>query len=124
MAKGTQKKSAAADGYSGSVTLRNARISERKARLCLDLVRGKDVDSAVRILQFNVKKGAAIVLKLLKSAISNARESGKADVDRLFVAGGWVDRGPMMKRSLPRSKGSATPILKRSAHITIELKEL
>jgi large subunit ribosomal protein L22 len=88
------------------------------------LVKGKDVDSAVRILQFNIKKGSAMVLKLLKSAISNARDGGKANVDRLVVSGGWVNRGAFMKRSLPRAKGSATSITKRSAHITLELKEI
>ncbi len=104
-----------------SATLRHVRISPQKVRLILGLIEGKEVDRALDILQFAPKKGAQIVSKLLKSAISNAREKGSVDLDELLVSGCWADPGRTMKRFMPRARGMATPILKRSSHITLVL---
>jgi len=104
-----------------TATLRHVRISPQKARLVLGLIRGKEVERALDILRFTPKKGARLVSKLLKSAVSNAREKGGVDVDALLVTGCWADTGRTMKRFMPRARGMATPILKRSSHITLVL---
>ena len=104
-------------------SLRNVRISPRKARLIINLVKGKQVEVALQNLMFGNKKGAGFTLKLLRSAISNAVEAASADVDKLWVIGGWVDMGRTLKRYMPRAQGRATPIRKRSSHITLVLGE-
>jgi large subunit ribosomal protein L22 len=104
--------------------LKNYRISPRKARLVVDLVRGKHVQDALDILKFTNKKAAPIIAKLISSAISNSSNSSMVDVDRLVVEEAYVDPGPMFKRFLPRAQGRATPIRKRTSHITITLSEL
>jgi large subunit ribosomal protein L22 len=104
-----------------SATLRHVRISPQKARLVLGLIRGKEVERALDILRYTPKKGARLVSKLLKSAVSNAREKGGVDLDSLLVTGCWADTGRTMKRFMPRARGMATPILKRSSHITLVL---
>lgn len=109
--------------YVGTASLRNVRLTARKARLVVDLIRGKQAEPALQLLQFNPLKGAKLVRKLLQSAIANARENHGADVDRLWVVGGWVDAGSTLKRFMPRARGSASPILKRSAHVTLKLGE-
>ena len=106
-----------------SATLRHARMSAQKARLVINLVRGKQVEPALQILQYSPKKGAALLEKLLRSAIANARERAGLDVDKLWVTGGWVNEGPTMKRFMPRARGSADQIRKRSAHITVVVGE-
>lgn len=108
--------------------LRNARVSPRKARLVADMVRGMDVDQAMEVLAFTQKKTAGMVKKLLESAVANAEheadlESGNINVDRLFIDRITVDGGPTMRRFRPRAMGRATPIIKRTSHITIELDE-
>ena len=96
-----------------------ARISSQKARLVADLIRGKSVDQALEILTFSNKKAAALVKKVLESAIANAEHNEGADIDDLNVAKIFVDEGPTMKRIMPRAKGRADRILKRSSHITV-----
>ena len=96
-----------------------ARISPQKARLVADLIRGKSVDQALEILTFSNKKAAALVKKVLESAIANAEHNEGADIDDLNVAKIFVDEGPTMKRIMPRAKGRADRILKRSSHISI-----
>ncbi|EGQ8193573.1 50S ribosomal protein L22 [Vibrio parahaemolyticus] len=96
-----------------------ARISPQKARLVADLIRGKSVDQALEILTFSNKKAAALVKKVLESAIANAEHNEGADIDDLNVAKIFVDEGPAMKRIMPRAKGRADRILKRSSHITV-----
>ena len=95
------------------------RITPQKARLVADQVRGKPVDRALEILNFSPKKGANIIKKVLESAIANAEHNEGADIDDLSVAKIYVDEGPTMKRIMPRAKGRADRILKRSSHITV-----
>lgn len=96
-----------------------ARISPQKARLVADQVRGKDVAQALQILAFSDKKAAALIKKVLESAIANAEHNEGADIDDLNIAKIFVDEGPVMKRIMPRAKGRADRILKRSSHITV-----
>ncbi|MGB9668177.1 MAG: 50S ribosomal protein L22 [Thermosulfidibacteraceae bacterium] len=104
--------------------LRYARISPRKARVVADLIRGKNVDEAFTILKFTPKKGARIIEKLLKSAVSNAERSPHiVDVDSLYIKTIYVNEGPMLKRIRPRAMGRAYLIRKRTSHIYIELDE-
>ncbi|KMV28581.1 50S ribosomal protein L22 [Photobacterium swingsii] len=98
---------------------RFARISPQKARLVADQLRGKPVDQALEILQFSNKKAADLIKKVLESAIANAEHNEGADIDDLNVAKIFVDEGPIMKRIMPRAKGRADRILKRSSHITV-----
>nr|WP_086938966.1 50S ribosomal protein L22 [Thaumasiovibrio occultus] len=98
---------------------RFARISPQKARLVADQVRGKTVAQALEILTFSNKKAADLVKKVLESAIANAEHNKGADIDDLSVAKIFVDEGPTMKRIMPRAKGRADRILKRSSHITV-----
>jgi large subunit ribosomal protein L22 len=104
-------------------TVQDIGMSPRKARLVIDLIRGKQVEPAFQILRFSNKKGARFACKLLESAVSNAREGARADVDRLWITRGWVDAGRTLKRSMPAAQGRAVPIRKRSAHMTIILGE-
>jgi large subunit ribosomal protein L22 len=106
-----------------SATLRSIRMSPRKARLVIDLIRGKQVEPALAILKFSPKKGAKIAYKLLQSAIANAREQARADVDRLWITKGWVDEARTLKRYMPAAHGRALPIRKRASHMTIVLGE-
>ena len=96
-----------------------ARISPQKARLVADQIRGKSVDQALEILTFSNKKAADLIKKVLESAIANAEHNEGADIDDLNVAKIFVDEGPIMKRIMPRAKGRADRILKRSCHITV-----
>ncbi|MEW5248983.1 50S ribosomal protein L22 [Microbulbifer sp. 2201CG32-9] len=103
--------------------LRGARLSAQKARLVADQVRGKGVEEALDILAFSNKKGAAIVKKVLESAVANAEHNEGADVDELKVSTIFVDEGMTMKRIKPRAKGRADRILKRTCHITVKVAE-
>ncbi len=103
--------------------LKGARLSAQKARLVADQVRGKGVEEALQILSFSPKKGAGIIKKVLNSAIANAEHNEGADVDELKVSTIFVDEGMTMKRLMPRAKGRADRILKRSCHITIKVAD-
>merc|ERR1711916_360464 len=100
-----------------------ARLSAQKARLVADQIRGKHVEEALDILTFSNKKGAAVVKKVLESAIANAEHNEGADVDELKVSTIFVDEGMTMKRIRLRAKGRADRILKRSCHITVKVAE-
>lgn len=104
--------------------LKDTRISARKARLVVDMVRGKPVSVALDTLKLTNKKAAPLVSKLIESAMANATSSATVDVDRLVVSEVFVDEGATLKRFLPRAQGRATPIRKRSSHITVKLAEL
>jgi len=100
--------------------VRYVRITPRKANQILELIRGKDVEAAVTILHFTPKNGARIAEKLLKSAVANAvNREGKVRMADLYVRSAVVGAGPTMKRFLPRAQGRATPLLKRTSHLTI-----
>lgn len=104
-------------------TVRYVRITPRKANQILALIRGKDVEEAQNLLHFMPKNGAKIAEKLLKSAVANAVNKGDTDdrvkVNDLVVTRAVVGAGPTLKRFLPRAQGRATPLLKRTSHITI-----
>jgi large subunit ribosomal protein L22 len=105
---------------------RFTRISPRKARMIVDLVRGRDASEALQLLQFTAKAGAPVVLKLLESAVANARQqSPGSDVDALYVSKATADKGPNKhnRRWRPRAMGRATRITKGITHIVIELDE-
>jgi large subunit ribosomal protein L22 len=104
-------------------THKYARISAQKARLVADLIRGKRVEEALNTLSFSPKKGADIIKKVLESAIANAEHNEGADVDELKVAAIQVNEGPTMKRIMPRAKGRANRIMKRTSHITLTVAE-
>lgn len=106
-----------------SAVLKGARISAQKARLVADEIRGKPVEEALNLLNFNNRKAAAIIRKVLNSAIANAEHNDGADVDELKVSSICVDEGRTMKRLRPRARGRADRILKRSCHITIKVAE-
>jgi len=99
------------------------RVSPQKARLVVDLVRGKNVEDALNILSVTQKASAKIVEKLLKSAVANASQDRNIDVDTLFIDTAYVDEGPTLKRFRARAMGRAGRILKRTSHITVILKE-
>ncbi len=104
--------------------LKNLRIAPRKVRLVVNLVKGKPVQYALELLKNTNKRSAPIVAKMIVSAIANATNKATVDVDRLIVSEGFVDGGTSLKRWLPRAQGRATPIQKRTSHITIKLKEI
>jgi large subunit ribosomal protein L22 len=107
-------------------TAKFQRISPRKARVIVDLVRGRDAAEALQLLEFTPKSGAPIVKKLIASALANAKvRSPGADPDALFISAASVDKGPNshMRRWRPRAMGRATRVQKGVSHIHIELDE-
>ncbi|MCG8324867.1 MAG: 50S ribosomal protein L22 [Thiotrichales bacterium] len=107
-----------------SATLRHSMISPQKARLVADQIRGLPVDKAIDILTYSNKKAAAIIRKVLMSAIANAEHNDGADIDELKVKTINVDQGPTLKRLRPRARGRADRILKRTSHVTITVAEI
>ncbi len=105
--------------------LRQLRVSPRKVKIVLDLIRNKDVAEAAAILQTTNKIACESVSKLLASAVANAEVNNQMDVEKLYVAECFVTPGMLknMKRIRPRAKGSAARVIKRTSHITIALKE-
>jgi large subunit ribosomal protein L22 len=101
---------------------RFARISERKARLVIDMIRGRGCDEAVSMLDFSHKRAGSLVRTVLKSAMANAVEN-EADTHRLFISEARVDPGPIIKRWRPKDRGRAHPIQKRTCHIVISVDE-
>ncbi|PCK08554.1 MAG: 50S ribosomal protein L22 [Alteromonadaceae bacterium] len=103
--------------------LKGANLSAQKARLVADQIRGEKVEEALDVLTFSKKKGAAVIKKVLESAIANAEHNEGADVDELKVSTIFVDEGITMKRIKPRAKGRADRILKRTCHITVKVAD-
>lgn len=101
---------------------RFVRSSARKARLMADLIRGRRVDEAMTLLEFNHRRAADMVLRALKTAIADAEQSD-ADVSKLIVAESRVDGGPIIKRFQPKDRGRAFPIRKRTSHIVLGVEE-
>lgn len=104
--------------------LRFARISARKAKIVLDLIKGKKADEALAILKYTNKAASPIVSKILKSAIANATNNNGMNESKLVVAEAVANQGPTMKRISPRAQGRAYRIRKRTSHIKIVLKEV
>lgn len=102
---------------------RYIRIAPRKARLVVDLVRGKSVEEALTILSFTRKRAAGVVKALIESAVANAEQQGGVDVDNLVVRSITVDGGPSLKRYRPAPQGRAHPYVKRTCHINVHLAE-
>ena len=112
---------------SAKAMARTVRVSPRKTRLVLDLIRGKNVADAIAILKFTPNKAAGVVekviLKVLNSAVANAENNFGLEKANLVVSEAFANEGPTMKRFRPRAKGSASPINKRTAHITVAVAE-
>lgn len=103
--------------------LRNERISPIKLRLMVDLIRGKDVNSALNILTNYNSKPARIVKKVLDSAIANAVNNNNLDKDKLYVKEAIVDMGSTLKRRVPGSRGGVDKFYHRRSHVTIVVAE-
>jgi large subunit ribosomal protein L22 len=107
----------------GRAILKYARISSRKVRIVLDLIKNKGIDEAYGILRYTPKAASEVLYKLLKSAEANASNNNGLNRDELYVAEAYADQGPTLKRIMPRAQGRANRIRKRTSHITIVLKE-
>ena len=103
--------------------LMGVRISPQKAKLVVDLVRGKSVSEALEILAFTNKFAAEPIAKLVKSAAANAVNNNKMDESKLYIKAIYANDGPRLKRYMPRAKGSASSIIKRTSHITVVVEE-
>lgn len=106
-----------------AATLRYARVSPQKCRLVADQIRGKSVAQALNILRFSPKKSAAMLHKVLESAIANAEHNHGADVDELRVATVEIDGAPLYTRYRARAKGRGNRIIKRNSHITVRVAD-
>lgn len=99
--------------------LRHVRITPRKAREVIDMVRGRQAQEALNLLRYTHRAAARVVEKVLQSAIANAGQKEMGDPDALTIVQAYVDGGPVLKRFRARSMGRANPILKRTSHITV-----
>lgn len=106
-----------------SAKLSFARVSVRKACFVLDAIRGKDVQTALAIVDYNPRYASELISKLLRSAIANAENNNGMNVENLYVEECYANKGPTMKRIRPRAQGRAYRIEKRTSHITIVLNE-
>jgi large subunit ribosomal protein L22 len=106
-----------------SAKLTFARLSPRKTRLVVDMVRGRGIQDALNILKFSPQPSAKLVAKLLGSAVANAEQKGVSDVDRLYVKTIFVDGGAVLKRFTPRAMGRASKIRKPTSHISVVLAD-
>ena len=102
---------------------KHVRISPRKARAVIDLIRGKELREAEAILKFTVHKGTKLIGKVLQSAAANAEHNYEMDRELLYVKAAYVDGGPVIKRMMPRAQGRGDIIKKRTSHITIVVGE-
>ena len=103
--------------------LKYLRISPRKVKIVLDLIRGKDVATAMAILKNTPKSASEYLIKLLNSAIANAEHNFSMDTSKLYVSECFVCPGPILKRIMPRAQGRAYRINKRTSHVTLAVKE-
>jgi large subunit ribosomal protein L22 len=103
--------------------LRYARISSRKVKIVIDLIKNKNLDEAYGILKFTPKAASSILMKLIKSAEANAVTNNGLDRDELYVAEAYANQGPTLKRIMPRAQGRANRINKRTSHITVIVSE-
>ena len=100
---------------------RFARIAPRKARLVMDMIRGRNVNDALAILRFSKRRAAVMIDQVVRSAIANATEQ-EAEADDLYVKACWVDPGPIIKRFQPKDRGKAYAIQKKTSHLVVELE--
>ena len=107
----------------GRVVLKHARVSSRKAKLVIDLIRNKDIDEAYAILKYTPRNAASLLEKMLKSAESNAVNNNGMDRSNLYVAEAYATEGSTLKRIQPRAQGRAFRIRKRTSHLTLVLRE-
>lgn len=106
-----------------SAKISYARVSVTKACFVLDAIRGKNVNEALAILQYNNRKGSKVIYKLLQSAVANAENNNGLKADNLYIAECFANKGPTMKRIHPRAQGRAYRIEKKTSHITVVLDE-
>ncbi len=104
-------------------SLKFAKVGDQKARIVADMVRGKMVNDAIRILTYDNKKPSLMIKKLVESAVANADQKQVIDVDNLYIKEIMVDKGPFTKRYQPRAQGRAFVIKKKSSHISLVLDE-
>ena len=104
-------------------TVKNVRIPSSKVKIVIDLIRGKNVDDARAVLNFTPRAASPIVLKLLESAIANAVNNNELDRKSLYISEIYANEGPTLKRYVARSRGSASPWLRRTSHVTVVLDE-
>ena len=107
----------------GKARLKGLRMSPRKVRAVANQVRGVDINKAINFLTFCQRSAARPLLKLIRSAVSNISQTGEVDVNNLCVKELRVDAGPTMKRWMPRARGMATPILKRTSRVEVVVEE-
>lgn len=107
----------------GKAVLKYARISSRKVKIVLDLIKDKGIDEAYGIVKYTPKAASELLLKLLKSAEANASNNNGLNRDDLYVSEAYASQGPTLKRIMPRAQGRANRIRKRTSHITLVLKE-
>ena len=108
-----------------TATHKFARISARKVRLVMDLVRGRDVDDALAVLEFNKNRGGVFVGKVIKSAVAGFNDSpaNSGAQGNLYIAEARADEGPTIKRFQPKDRGKAHPIMKRTSHLVVTVAE-
>ena len=106
-----------------SATTKYIRMSPTKARDLASEIKGLSVEDALKITEFNARKAAVQIGRTLKSAIANAEHNNGITMDKLFIKNAFIDGGPTMKRFRPRARGSASPIQKKTSHITIILSD-
>ena len=102
---------------------RFARIAPRKARLLMNLIRGRDVDDAIAMLQFSKQRASGMIEKVVRSAVANAAEQEVRTQNALYVKECWVDPGPVIKRFQPKDRGKAYSIIKRTSHLCVTVDE-
>jgi large subunit ribosomal protein L22 len=107
----------------GRARLSYARMSSRKLKIVLDLIKNKSIDEAYAIVRYTPKAASEIIYKLLKSAEANASNNNNLNRDGLYVAEAYATQGPTLKRIMPRAQGRANRIRKRTSHVTVVLKE-
>jgi large subunit ribosomal protein L22 len=103
--------------------VRFARISARKAKIVIDLIKNKPVSEAIAILKFTPKAASPVLEKLLKSAVANAENNHNLNASDLYISVMYANQGPTMKRVMPKAQGRAARIRKRTSHITVVLSE-
>ena len=107
----------------GRAIAKNIRIAPRKVNVVVNLIKGKQIDEAYAILKYTPKMASPMLEKLLKSAEANAVNNNSLSRDALYVADCFANQGPVLKRIIPKARGSAAKIHKRTSHVTLVLKE-